>query len=134
MAGADNSGTTFSGDAGSRAHQQHLGNHAVYRHRRLHPLKGLNAGVRYLPPNLTATPDDGRVSVTWDHPGNITIRKYQYSTDGGASFSHMNRSNQNTTSFTFKNLTNGTEYQLAIRASNLSGESAPATVTATPSD
>ena len=86
------------------------------------------------PTNLTATPGDGRVSVTWDHPDNITIRKYQYSTDGGTTFNHMNRSNQNTTSFTFKNLTNGTEYQLAIRASNLSGESAPATVTATPSD
>ena len=86
------------------------------------------------PANLTATPGDGRVTVTWDNPGNISIRKYQYSTDGGASFSHMNRSNKDTTSFTFKNLTNGTEYQLAIRASNLSGESAPATVTATPSD
>ena len=89
---------------------------------------------RATPTNLTATPGDGRVSVTWDHPGNISIRKYQYSTDGGTTFKHMNRSGQNTTSFTFKNLTNGTEYQLAIRASNLSGESAPATVTATPSE
>ena len=104
------------------------------------PLKIRVVGLNVPPPppsapeNLTATPGDGRVSVTWDHPGNITIRKYQYSTDGGTTFNHMNRSNQNTTSFTFKNLNNGTEYQLAIRASNLSGESAPAVVTATPSD
>ena len=86
------------------------------------------------PTNLTATPGDGRVAVTWDNPGNISIRKYQYSTDGGDTFNHMNRSGRNTTSFTFKNLDNGTEYELAIRASNLSGESAPATVTATPSE
>ena len=85
------------------------------------------------PTNLTATPGDGRVAVTWDNPGNITIRKYQYSTDGGTTFNHMNGSGRNTTSFTFKNLTNGTEYTLAIRASNLSGESEAATVTATPS-
>ena len=84
------------------------------------------------PTGLTATPDDGQVAVTWDNPGNITIRKYQYSTDGGSSFNHMNGSNRDTTSFTFSNLTNGTEYTLAIRASNLSDESTAATVTATP--
>ena len=84
------------------------------------------------PTGLTATAGDGEVAVAWDNPGNITIRKYQYSTDGGSSFNHMNGSKKNTTSFTFSNLTNGTEYTLAIRASNLSGESAAATVTATP--
>ena len=85
------------------------------------------------PANLTATAGDGQVAVTWDDPGNITIRKYQYSTDGGTTFHHMNGSDRDTTSFTFSNLTNGTEYTLAIRASNLSGESTAATVTATPS-
>ena len=85
------------------------------------------------PTNLTATPGDGQVAVTWDNPGNITIRKYQYSTNGGTTFHHMNGSGRNTTSFTFNNLTNGTQYTLAIRASNLSGESTAATVTATPS-
>ena len=85
------------------------------------------------PANLTATPGDGQVGVSWDEPGNITIRKYQYSTDGGTTFQHMNGSDRDTTSFTFSNLTNGTQYTLAIRASNLSGESTSATVTATPS-
>ena len=87
--------------------------------------------VPAVPANLTATPGDGQVAVTWDDPGNITIRKYQYSTDGGSSFNHMNASNRDTTSFTFNNLTNGTEYTLAIRASNLSGESTAATETVT---
>ena len=87
--------------------------------------------VPAVPANLTATPGDGQVAVTWDDPGNITIRKYQYSTNGGSSFNHMNGSKRNTTSFTFNNLTTGTEYTLAIRASNLSGESTAATVTAT---
>ena len=85
------------------------------------------------PANLTATLGDGQVGVSWDDPGNITIRKYQYSTDGGTTFHHMNGSDRDTTSFTFSNLTNGTQYTLAIRASNLSGESTAATVTATPS-
>ena len=80
------------------------------------------------PTNLTATPGDGQVTVTWDNPHNISIRKYQYSADGGATFHHMNGSGRNTTSFTFTGLTNGEPYTLGIRASNLSGESAPTTV------
>ena len=80
------------------------------------------------PANLTATPGDGQVGVSWDDPGNITIRKYQYSTDGGANFNHINGSGRNTTSFTFTGLTNGDPYQFGIRASNLSGESAATTV------
>ena len=86
------------------------------------------------PTNLTATPGDGQVTVTWDNPGNITIRKYQYSTNGGTTFHHMNGSGRNTTSFTFTGLYNGEPYTLAIRASNLSGESEAAAVTATPSE
>ena len=82
------------------------------------------------PTNLTATPGDRRVTVTWDHPGNISIRKYQYSTDGGTTFKHMNRSNKDTTSFTFKNLEVGISHNLAIRASNLTDEGPAAIVTA----
>ena len=80
------------------------------------------------PTNLIATPGDGQVRVTWDNPNNITIRKYQYSTDGGTTFNHMTGSNRNTTSFTFTGLTNGEPYTLGIRASNLSGERAPTTI------
>ena len=86
------------------------------------------------PTNLTATPGDGQVTVTWDNPGNITIRKYQYSTHHGTTFHHMNGSGRDTTSFTFTGLDNGETYTLAIRASNLSGESEATAVTATPSE
>ena len=82
------------------------------------------------PTNLTATPGDGQVTVTWDNPGNITIRKYQYKTGGDPTFNHMNGSGRNTTSFTFTGLLNGETYSFLIRASNLSGESEAATVTA----
>ena len=84
------------------------------------------------PTNLSAVAGTGQISVSWDNPENISIRKYQYNTESGASFSHMNGSNQDTTSFTVQNLTNGVEYTLAIRASNLTGEGSAATVTATP--
>ncbi|TGG90098.1 MAG: hypothetical protein ERJ67_11550, partial [Aphanocapsa feldmannii 277cV] len=83
------------------------------------------------PTNLSATSNRNRVTLSWDNPDNITIRKYQYSTDGGATFNHMNRSNRSTTSYTFKNLNYGTEYTLAVRASNRSGESTAASVTVT---
>ena len=85
-----------------------------------------------VPTNLSAVAGNGQVTLTWDNPENISIRKYQYSTDGGTTFNHMNGSGQNTDSFTFTGLTNGIEYTLAIRASNLSDEGAAATVTATP--
>ena len=83
------------------------------------------------PTNLTATPGDDQIEVTWDDPGNISIRKYQYSVDGGDTFHHMNGSGPDTTSFTFGDLDSNTEYDLAIRASNLSDESEAALVTAT---
>ena len=84
------------------------------------------------PTNLTATPGSQQVAVTWDHPGDISIRKYQYSTDGGSTFNDMNGSNKDTTSFTFRNLITGVNYTMAIRASNLSGNGEAATVTGTP--
>ena len=84
------------------------------------------------PTNLAAVASEGQVALTWDDPENISIRKYQYSTNGGTTFNHMNGSNKDTTSFTITGLTNGTVYTLAIRASNLSGEGEAATVTAAP--
>ncbi|TGG90063.1 MAG: hypothetical protein ERJ67_11555, partial [Aphanocapsa feldmannii 277cV] len=83
------------------------------------------------PTNLLATVNGNKVALSWDNPDNITIRKYQYSSNGGTKFNHMNRSNRSTTSFTFKNLNYGTEYTLAVRASNRSGESTASTVTVT---
>ena len=40
------------------------------------------------PTNLSATPGDGQVELTWDDPSDDTITKYQYSTDGGTGFNY----------------------------------------------
>ena len=84
------------------------------------------------PANLSATPGDGRVTLSWTNPGNNTIRKYQYSTDGGGTYNHMNGSSWTTTTHTVTGLSNGTQYALALRAVNASGGGAAATVNATP--
>ncbi|MCE2459143.1 MAG: fibronectin type III domain-containing protein, partial [Dehalococcoidia bacterium] len=85
------------------------------------------------PSNLRVVgPDDGQISVAWDNPEDISIRKYQYSTDGGTIFNDMNGSNKDTTSFTFENLNNAVEYHLAIRAVNLTDDGEPQGVHAVP--
>ena len=83
------------------------------------------------PVNLSATPGDGEVALSWDNPGNATITKYQYSTDGGANFSDFDGdSNSTTTAYTVTGLTNSTEYTLALRAVNPTGNGEASTVTA----
>ena len=96
------------------------------------PALALLAAPTNISTTVSTTQDGPQVTLRWDDPGNITIRKYQYSSDGGVTFNHMNRSNRSTTSFTFNNLNYGREYTLAVRASNRSGESEAASVTVTP--
>ena len=84
------------------------------------------------PTNLTATPRNGRVTLSWDDPGNDTITKYQYNTDGGTTFTDVPGSDATTTSYTVTGLTNGSEYTFAVRAVNPTGPGSAATVTATP--
>ena len=83
------------------------------------------------PMNLSATPGDAQVTLTWDDPGDDTITKYQVSTDGGTSFSDIDGSGQNTTAHTVTELTNGTAHTLAVRAVNASGNGDASTVTVT---
>ena len=79
---------------------------------------------------LSATPGDGQVALSWDDPEDVTITKYQYSTDGGANFSDFDGgSNATTTSYTVTGLDNGVTYTLALRAVNASGAGAASTVT-----
>ena len=83
------------------------------------------------PVNLSATPGDGEVALSWGNPGNATITKYQYSTDGGANFSDFDGgSSASTTSYTITGLDNSTEYTLALRAVNPTGNGEASTVTA----
>ena len=84
------------------------------------------------PANLTAAVGDGQVTLSWDDPGNDTITKYQYSTNGGTNFTDIGSSDNETTAYTVTGLTNGTQYTLAVRAVNDGGDGTASTVTATP--
>ena len=84
------------------------------------------------PVNLSPTVGNGQVTLSWDDPGNDTITKYQYSTNGGTNFTDIAGSNDTTSSYTVTGLTNGTQYTLAVRAVNDGGEGLASTVTATP--
>ena len=88
------------------------------------------------PMNLSATPDDGQVTLSWTNPANNTITKYQYrrTTDTGtySSWTDIPNSGDTTTSYTVTGLTNGTEYTFGVRAVNAGGNGAASTVTATP--
>ena len=91
-----------------------------------------NEELPHAPTELTATPGDGQVALSWVGPSNSSITHYQVSSDGGTSFPDIEGSNAATTSHTVTGLTNGTEYSLAVRAENVKGTGAPATATATP--
>ncbi len=84
------------------------------------------------PVNLSATVGNGQVTLSWDDPGNDTITKYQYSTNGGTNFTDIGSSDNETTAYTVTGLTNGTQYTLAVRAVNDGGDGTASTVTATP--
>ena len=84
------------------------------------------------PVNLSAMVGNGQVTLSWDDPGNDTITKYQYSTNGGTNFTHIGSSDNETTAYTVTELTNGTQYTLAVRAVNDGGDGTASTVTATP--
>lgn len=83
------------------------------------------------PENLTATPGNGRVTLSWTVPassGDSAVTGYQVSSDNGASWTNVGL----TTAYTFINLTNGTEYTFKVRAVNSTGSGAEASRTATP--
>ena len=98
------------------------------------------------PSGLSATPGDGRVTLSWTDPGDASITKYQYSTDymigGGNSnngvetFNDIELTAFDSTSdpgfikYTVTGLANGVTYTLALRAVNPSGEGAVSTATA----
>ena len=83
------------------------------------------------PANLLATAGDGQVTLSWTNPGDNTIWKYQVST-GGGNFTDISGSSWTTTTYTVTGLSNGTQYTMALRAVNASGDGAVSTVNATP--
>ena len=98
------------------------------------------------PSGLSATPGDGRVTLSWTDPGDASITKYQYSTDymigggngniGVGTFNDIDLTSLDSTSdpgfikYTVTGLDNGVTYPLALRAVNPYGEGAPSTVNA----
>ena len=85
------------------------------------------------PTDFTATAGDAEIALSWADPGDDTIDRYQFSTDGGATFAAIDPSNATTTTHTVTGLDNGTLYTFAVRAVNLSGAGAASdTAMATP--
>ncbi len=84
-------------------------------------------------PNLSATPGETQVALTWDDPANNTITKYQYrwKTGDGAygNWTDIDGSDASTDSYTVTGLTSGTAYTFAVRAKNVGGTGAADTVT-----
>ena len=112
---------------------------------------GVLATAPAQPTGLRAAPGNGRVTLTWDDPGNLRegvyIAAYRYTADGGETWTAIPNSQTTVqghfTRYTVPNLTNGQAYTFAIQAENEysvptdgsweTGTSAPsAAVTATP--
>ena len=85
--------------------------------------------VPYAPANLTATPQNGQVALSWDDPTDASIASYQYSTDGGTIFTDIGGSGATTTTYTVTGLTNGARHTMAVRAVNGLGNGAVSSVT-----
>ena len=91
-----------------------------------------NAVVPSAPQNLTATPGNRQVSLTWTAPssdGGSPITGYQLSTDNYATYVTVTGN-----AYTFVGLTNGTTLTFRVRAINSAGAGAETSVTATPVD
>jgi len=87
------------------------------------------------PLNISAAPGNGQVTLSWTAPasnGGSAITSYQYSSDGGNTWTSVPGSGASTTSYTVTGLTNGTAYNFAVRAVNAAGSGAAAMTAATP--
>ena len=74
------------------------------------------------PYNLTATPGDGEVMLSWGDPGDESITKYRFRGDGsGRGWQGIPGSDASTTSYTVTGLNNGQTYKFRVRAVNRAG-------------
>jgi len=83
------------------------------------------------PEDLTATPGDSGVALSWAAPasdGGSPITGYEVSKDDGASWTGVELN----TSYTFTGLINGMTYTFKVRAVNSKGPGAEASITAAP--
>ena len=90
------------------------------------------------PASFQAQSGDTRVTLSWDNPQNSGITGYQYrvSNDGGSTWdpdwTPIPNSNHRTTSFTVRNLPNGVEHVIEVRALESVLQSAGVRATVTP--
>ena len=84
------------------------------------------------PLNLAAEPGHEEVRLSWDDPDDASIDKYQYSTDGGTSFTDITGSGATTTAYTVTGLSNGTMYTFQIWAENATGVGPASAIDAKP--
>ena len=93
-------------------------------------------GLPSPPVNLSATPGDASVRLTWDNPGDVTITGYQvrYSDATGLvqDWTDISLSDQYTTGHEVTGLTNWTEYTFELRAVNGAGPGGSSHVVETP--
>jgi hypothetical protein len=85
------------------------------------------------PQNFTATPGNGRVTLSWSAPssnGGSSITRYQVSSDNGVTWVTASSN----TSHTFTGLTNGISHIFRVRAINSAGNGAEAVASAIPQD
>ena len=88
------------------------------------------------PRNLTATPGDRTVSLTWDYPYNSSITRYEYQQKTGGAWSNtwtqISSSDSDTTQYVAGSLINGTTYTFRVRAVGSGNGAISSEVTATP--
>ena len=92
------------------------------------------SGKPSAPLNLSAAPGDRQVTLTWDPPssdGYSAIERYEYRVDSSGMWTPVGEAEVRET--TVEELDNGLRYRFEVRAVNMQGEGAVATVMATPS-
>ena len=92
------------------------------------------ATVPGAPRGLKAAIGDKAVTLSWSSglDGGSPITSWEFSRDGGTSYAPIPGSNADTSSYTVGGLSNGTTYNFNVRAKNVVGSGAAATVSTTP--
>ena len=94
------------------------------------------------PTGLAADAGDGKITLSWNNPGDSSITRYEYNVNhndtgtgnlsGWSQWATVPGSGASTTSYTFTGLTNGREYRYHLRAVNDNGPSVGAPASGPP--